>query len=60
MQLWNAGCRSLEDVRAYYEFVPPEGRREERKARKRRMEGTMTRAEVVHAWLELKKELDEA
>lgn len=59
VQLWNAGCRTLEDVRSHYEYIPPEGRKEERRARKRRMEGTMTKAEVVHAWLEVRQELDE-
>lgn len=59
VQLWNAGCRTLDDVLVHYDWVPPATPREERKARKRRMEGTMGRAEVVHAWVKLRGELDE-
>lgn len=59
VQLWDAGCRTLADVLAHYEWSPPATPRDERKARKRRMEGTMTRPEIVHAWVRLRDELDE-
>ncbi|BEJ16312.1 hypothetical protein CspHIS471_0509170 [Cutaneotrichosporon sp. HIS471] len=71
-ELWRAGCRDLEDVRLYFSRTdaPPlledgDGweydratAREERARRRRREEGTMTREEVVSAWLNLKEELD--
>jgi DNA polymerase mu len=64
-ELWSKGCRTLDDVRAHYcgdaggEGEKPAERRAERKAAQRRLDGTMTRAEVVSAWLNLKPELDQ-
>lgn len=63
VELWNAGCRSLADVRAHYcrgheDLLTAHDRRAERKAAQRRAEGRMTRAEVVSAWLDLKDDLD--
>jgi hypothetical protein len=74
VELWNAGCRSLTDVRAYYcrseekekeqllepTLTPRDARREERKAAKRRAGGNMSRSEVVGTWLDLKADLDAA
>lgn len=59
MQLWDAGCRTLDDVLQHYDWTPPSTPKEERKARKRRMEGTMTKPEIVHAWVKLRDQLDQ-
>lgn len=71
-ELYRAGCRDLEDVRAYFCRTDPEppippdedgirdrsAVRAERAKKRRRELGMMTREEVVGTWLELKDELD--
>lgn len=69
-ELYRAGCRDLEDVRLFFIRTDPppplldeDGVRDraavkaERARKRRQNEGTMTREEVVGAWLELIDEL---
>lgn len=63
-ELWDRrGCRTLRDLRVFYCGLEEEDELEEgregRQRRKRRLEGNMTRAETVAAWLDRKAELDE-
>lgn len=59
-QLWKAGCRTLEDVRSHLgaDALPPPPESQEARARaKRRLEGNMTRSEIVSDWLDILDDL---